>query len=137
MYPPVTSKPKVSRESNFAISTLFESLLIFSAKSPFEVTSPFSRFVTPFNSAFADESLSANGRFQRTFGKLRASVRANLNYSKFNQFVQNSRTVNESFSQTYRAQLRTNFRTAPNVDLSYRYSIQDNNLGANSTKFFT
>ena len=39
-------------------------------------------------------------------------------------------SVNESFSQTYRAQLRTNFRTAPNVDLSYRYSIQDNNLGS-------
>ena len=95
------------------------------------------RVSTPFNSDFADESLSANGRFQRTFGKLRASVRANLNYSKFNQFLQDRRTVNESFSQTYRAQLRTNFRTAPNVDLSYRYSIQDNNLGANATKFFT
>ena len=95
------------------------------------------RVSTPFNSSFADESLTANGRFQRTFGKLRASVRANLNYSKFNQFIQNRRSVNENFSQTYRAQLRTNFRTAPNVDLSYRYRIQDNNLGANSTKFFT
>ncbi len=95
------------------------------------------RVSTPFNSNFADESLSANGRFQRTFGKLRASVRANLNYSKFNQFIQDRPSVNESFSQTYRAQLRTNFRTAPNVDLSYRYSIQDNNLGPNSTKFFT
>jgi len=95
------------------------------------------RVSTPFNSNFADESLSANGRFQRTFGKLRASVRANLNYSKFNQVVQGQPSVNESFSQTYRAQLRTNFRTAPNVDLSYRYSIQDNNLGASTTKFFT
>ena len=95
------------------------------------------RVSTPFNSNFADESLSANGRFQRTFGKLRASVRANLNYSKFNQFIQDRPSVNESFSQTFRAQLRTNFRTAPNVDLSYRYSIQDNNLGPNSTKFFT
>ena len=95
------------------------------------------RVSTPFNSSFADESLTVNGRYQRTFGKLRGSVRANLNYSKFNQFIQDRRSVNESFSQTYRGQLRTNFRTAPNVDLSYRYTIQDNNLGANSTKFFT
>ena len=95
------------------------------------------RVSTPFNSSFADESLTVNGRYQRTFGKLRGSVKANLNYSKFNQFIQDRRSVNESFSQTYRGQLRTNFRTAPNVDLSYRYTIQDNNLGANSTKFFT
>ena len=95
------------------------------------------RVSTPFNSNFADENLSASGRYQRTFGKLRGSVRANLNYSKFNQFIQGRRSVNESFSQTYRAEFRTNFRTSPNVDLSYRYSIQDNNLGANTTKFFT
>ena len=95
------------------------------------------RVSTPFNSPFADESLSANGRFQRTFGKIRGTIRANFNYSKFNQFIQNRRSVNENFSQTYRAQLRTNFRTAPNLDISYRYSIQDNNLGENSTKFFT
>ena len=95
------------------------------------------RVSTPFNSPFADESLSANGRFQRTFGKIRGTIRANFNYSKFNQFIQNRRSVNENFSQTYRAQVRTNFRTAPNLDLSYRYSIQDNNLGENSTKFFT
>ncbi len=95
------------------------------------------RISTPFNSPFADESVSANGRFQRTFGKIRGTIRANFNYSKFNQFIQNRRSVNENFSQTYRAQVRTNFRTAPNLELSYRYSIQDNNLGQNSTKFFT
>ena len=95
------------------------------------------RVSNPFNSSFADESVTANGRFQRTFGKIRASLRGNFNYSKFNQFIQDRRSENETFTQTYRAQIRTNFRTAPNVDLSYRYTIQDNNLGQNSTKFFT
>ena len=95
------------------------------------------RVSTPFNSPFADESMNATGRFQRTFGKIRGTLRANLNYSIFNQFIQNRRSENETFSQTYRAQIRTNFRTAPNLDLSYRYTIQDNNLGQNSTKFFT
>ncbi|WP_372752343.1 outer membrane beta-barrel protein [Mariniflexile sp.] len=88
---------------------------------------------SPFNSAFADESASANGRFQRTFGKLRASLNGNLSYSKFNQFINNTRSINESFSQSYTTQLRTNFKTAPNVELNYRYSIQENN----NTKFYT
>ncbi|MDO5978348.1 TonB-dependent receptor [Flavivirga spongiicola] len=95
------------------------------------------RVSSPFNSGFADESLSASGRFERTFGKLKANVRGNFNYSKYNQFIQNEQSVNESFSQTYRAGLRTNFRKAPNIDIGYRYSIQDNNQGANNTKFFT
>jgi hypothetical protein len=95
------------------------------------------RVSSPFNSPFADESVTANGRFQRTFGKIRGTLRANFNYSKFNQFIQNRRSINENFTQTYRAQVRTNFRTAPNLDVSYRHSIQDNNLGQNSTKFFT
>ena len=95
------------------------------------------RVSTPFNSPFADESMNASGRFQRTFGKIRGTLRANFNYSIFNQFIQNRRSENETFSQTYRAQIRTNFRTAPNLDLSYRYTIQDNNLGQNSTKFYT
>ncbi len=88
---------------------------------------------SPLNSPFADESASANGRFQRTFGKIRASVNGNFNYSKFNQFFQNTPSVNESFSQTYRSEIRTNFKTAPNIEISYRHSIQDNN----NTKFFT
>jgi hypothetical protein len=92
----------------------------------------------PFNSDFADESISASGRFQRTFGKIRGTLNGNFNYSKFNQFIQDSRSVNESFSQTYRAQVRTNFRTAPNVEIGYRYSIQDNQQGrGGETKFFT
>jgi hypothetical protein len=92
---------------------------------------------SPFNSAFADESLSANGRFQRRFGKLQASINGNFNYSKFNQFIQNQRSVNENYSQTYRTELRTNFKNAPNVELGYRYSISDNDQGQSRTKFYT
>ena len=93
---------------------------------------------SPFNSDFADESLSASGRFQRTFGKIRGTLRANFNYSKFNQFIQNTRSVNESFSQNYRAQIRTNFRTAPNVEIGYGHNIQDNTQGrGGNTKFIT
>ncbi|MFC0603925.1 TonB-dependent receptor [Winogradskyella pulchriflava] len=90
-----------------------------------------------FNSGFADESASLFGRVQRTFGKVRASLRANFNYSKINQFVQGTQSVNESFSQTYTPSIRTNFREAPNVSFSYRYSISQNDQGTNTTKFTT
>lgn len=92
---------------------------------------------SPFNSAFADESLTANGRFQRRFGKLQASINGNFNYSKFNQFIQNQRSLNENYNQSYRAEFRTNFRDAPNVEIGYRYSISDNDQGQRRTKYYT
>ncbi|MGC6432129.1 MAG: carboxypeptidase regulatory-like domain-containing protein [Jejuia sp.] len=90
-----------------------------------------------FNSGFTDETLTAFGRFQRTFGKLRASISTRFNYSKFNQFIQNERSVNESFQQTYTPELRTNFREAPNFRVRYRYAVNNNEQGGRSTKFTT
>ena len=90
-----------------------------------------------FNSQFADETASLFGRVQRTFGKIRASVRANINYSKLNQFIQGTQSVNENFTQNYTPEIRTNFREAPNVRLRYGYTITTNDQGTNSTKFIT
>ncbi len=92
-----------------------------------------------FNSQFADESASLFGRVERTFGKIRARLGANFNYSKFNQFIQTTTraSVNESFTQTYTPEIRTNFREAPNVRLRYRHTIRNNDQGTGSTKFVT
>lgn len=95
------------------------------------------RTSTFFNSQFADESASLFGRVQRTFGKIRASIRANFNYSKNNQFIQGSQSLNESFTQNYTPEIRTNFREAPNVRLRYGYTVRNNDQGSNSTKFIT
>ncbi|PTM07842.1 MAG: TonB-dependent receptor [Bacteroidetes bacterium] len=96
------------------------------------------RTSTFFNSQFADESASVFGRVQRTFGKIRASIRANFNYSLNNQFIQERQSVvNESFTQSYTPELRTNFREAPNVRLRYSYTVRNNDQGDNSTKFIT
>ena len=89
------------------------------------------------NSNFADETVTAFGRIQRTFGKLRASLRTTFNYSKFNQFVEGERNLNEGFTQSYTPELRTNFRTAPNVRLRYNYRVSDNKQGDRETKFTT
>ena len=92
---------------------------------------------TFFNSNFADENVSAFGRVQRTFGKIRATLNANFNYSKINQFIENRQSVNEGFTQSYTPGLRTNFKIAPNVRVRYRYSISTNNQGTNTTTFYT
>jgi hypothetical protein len=92
---------------------------------------------TFFNSSFADENVSAFGRIQRTFGKIRTTLNTNFNYSKINQFIQNRQSVYESFTQSYTPGLRTNFRVAPNVSIKYRHSITTNNQGATKTRFYT
>lgn len=92
---------------------------------------------TFFNSSFADENASAFGRIQRTFGKVRASLNVNFNYSKINQFIQNRKSLNERFTQNYRPGLRTNFKIAPNISINYQYSISTNNQGTSKTTFYT
>ncbi|MBE15447.1 MAG: TonB-dependent receptor, partial [Cytophagaceae bacterium] len=95
------------------------------------------RTSTFFNSSFADENVNVFGRVQRTFGKIRASLRASFNYSKINQFIQEQQSLNEGYTQTYTPSIRTNYREAPNVSVSYRYSVTDNNQGGRKTTFIT
>jgi hypothetical protein len=95
------------------------------------------RTSTFFNSNFADENVSVSGRVQRTFGKLRASLSTRFNYSKINQFIQGDRSINESYTQSYTPELRTNFKIAPNVTLRYQYSVADNIQGDRKTQFVT
>jgi len=92
---------------------------------------------TFFNSNFADENVSAFGRIQRTFGKIQATLNTSFNYNKINQFIQNRQSVNEGFIQSYTPGLRTNFKIAPNVRVSYRHSISTNNQGTSKTIFYT
>ena len=93
------------------------------------------RTSTFFNSSFADENANIFGRIQRTFGKIRASFNAGLNYSKINQFIQNQVSVNEGITQTYTPGIRTNFKVAPNVSFNYRYGVTTNNQGSRKTTF--
>ncbi len=95
------------------------------------------RVSTPFNSNFADESLMVRGRFERNFGKIKTSIGGNFTYSKFNQFVNNEQNVNESFTQSYRTRISTNFRKAPNFDFGYNLTVNNYDQGAGSNKFYT
>tara|TARA_Y200000002_G_scaffold383266_1_gene404602 strand:- start:3900 stop:6587 length:2688 start_codon:yes stop_codon:yes gene_type:complete len=93
----------------------------------------------PFNSSFADENLSIFGRYQRSYGKIRGTLGANLNLSKFNQFIRDTSapSLNETFSQSFNTSLRTLFKNAPNVEAGMKYSISETNIGSLETKYFT
>jgi hypothetical protein len=95
------------------------------------------RTSTFFNSNFSDENVNIFGRVQRTFGKIRTSLNASFNYSKINQFIQGLESFNERYTQTFTPGVRTNFKIAPNVSLTYRYSVTKNNQGSRETNFVT
>jgi hypothetical protein len=89
---------------------------------------------SPFNSDFADETLSGNGSYGRSFLKnYKASLGANLNWSKFNNIQNNVLSTNESFTQSYTLKASTNFKNMPNLELGYNVVKNDYN---NST-FYT
>lgn len=91
----------------------------------------------PFNSGFADESLTGSFSISKSFRKLRASFRTTQNYSKFNQVVNENRAITKSYRQSYVPELRSNFREAPNFSIRYSYSINNTNQGTSSNKNFT
>ncbi len=109
----------------------------FPLNSDQEFIQTINRISTPFNSNFADETLTANGRFERRFGKIKGSLGGNFSYAKFNQFVNNTRSINESFTQSYRTRISTFFKTAPNIEFGYNVTINDYEQGGGRTKYYT
>jgi Outer membrane protein beta-barrel family/CarboxypepD_reg-like domain len=91
------------------------------------------------NSGFADQALTANAGYNRSFARYyKASVTANIGWNKYNnfRFDNNSsgeevsiddalRQVNEQFTQTYTASFGTNYKTWPNLELGYSVNIND------------
>ncbi|MES2804552.1 MAG: carboxypeptidase-like regulatory domain-containing protein, partial [Bacteroidota bacterium] len=89
---------------------------------------------SPFNSDFADETLSGNGSYGRSFLKnYKASLGANLNWSKFNNIQNNVLSTNESFTQSYTLKASTNYKNMPNLELGYNIVTND----YNNTTFYT
>ncbi|MCC9074433.1 carboxypeptidase-like regulatory domain-containing protein [Flavobacterium sp. F-65] len=94
---------------------------------------------TPYNSNFADESLTGSGGYGRSFGMYKASVSLNLTWSKFNnvRIDQNTQQENfnstESFTQSYTSKVATNYKEWPNLEVGYTLAMND----YNKTTFFT
>ncbi|WP_076549569.1 TonB-dependent receptor [Maribacter ulvicola] len=89
------------------------------------------------NSNFDDESLSASGKYERTLGKIKASVQGSLGWSTTNNLVDNAQRTSNSLTQNYRGALSTNFKNAPNLELGYRYTVNNYENGNLETTFYT
>lgn len=92
---------------------------------------------TTINSNLEDETLSGNANFQRTFGRIKVTGRVGLNYANTYNIINDARQNSKSFTQNYTASVGTSFTKAPNLELGYRYAVNDYNTGAAETTFFT
>ncbi|WP_299109032.1 TonB-dependent receptor [uncultured Tenacibaculum sp.] len=101
------------------------------------------RVSSSINSAFPDETIAANGRFEKSFRKFKVSLGGNVSYSKSNNIFINPQTlvaenrVSKSFNQSYRTKFSTNFREAPNFDIGYNFSINNYDQGNSNNTFTT
>ncbi|MEP2239752.1 MAG: TonB-dependent receptor [Maribacter sp.] len=95
------------------------------------------RVSSTINSNFDDESLTASGKYERTFGKIKASVQGNLGWSTTNNLVDDEQRTSNSLTQNYTGALSTNFKNAPNLELGYRYTVNNYENGDLETTFFT
>ncbi len=82
------------------------------------------QFSTPYNSNFADETLSGMGSYGRSFHKnYKASTNVSFNWAKFNNIQNSLASTTESFTQNYTVKASTNFKNMPNIELGYNYLI--------------
>ncbi|MDY8136543.1 outer membrane beta-barrel protein [Aquimarina sp. 2201CG5-10] len=124
----------------FNYTNIFASVNYSNRRNPIKNTSVINginRVNTPVNSNLADQVLSANGRFSRTFGKIKGNLNANFSWSSFNNIVNNLPSESISLTQTYRTQWSTNFKKGPNFDLGYSISVNDYDNNGTQNTFYT
>lgn len=96
------------------------------------------QFSRPLNLFYADESLSGNGQYGRSFLRYyKASLTASVNWSKVNNLFAGQRDTRESFSQNYTVTASTNYRKFPNLEVGYTLTMNyyDQNTFTNESPF--
>ncbi|MEM7185114.1 MAG: carboxypeptidase regulatory-like domain-containing protein [Bacteroidota bacterium] len=103
------------------------------------------------DSNFPDETLSANLRASKRIKKLQFSASGNIALNQSNNIIQdrvfddmgNVTALNEtvqqskSFTQNYRASVRSSFRYWPNFEVGYNYTVNKYDNGGLEQTFFT
>lgn len=92
---------------------------------------------TATNSNFPRDIYTASGRIDKRSKNLKGGLSINYNFSDFNNVINDTPTESSNFTQRYRANVATNFRDKPNVEIGYTYSIRDYKTGDVQSKFFT
>ncbi|MCM4157771.1 carboxypeptidase regulatory-like domain-containing protein [Gramella sp. AN32] len=89
------------------------------------------------NSDFVDETLSANGSFQKKFRKYSANLKSNISLSTLNLVVNGQNRESENFTQNYEGSLETNFKSSPNFEIGYNFSNNTYKNGDLESTFLT
>ncbi|MFD0993740.1 carboxypeptidase-like regulatory domain-containing protein [Tenacibaculum geojense] len=98
---------------------------------------------TSINSVFPDETIAANADFQKSYRKFKVTLGGNVSYSVSNNLFfspisgENENRESNSFTQSYRTRLSSNFRNAPNFDVGYNVSINKYDQGGIINQFTT
>ncbi|MGB2164944.1 MAG: TonB-dependent receptor, partial [Flavobacteriaceae bacterium] len=89
------------------------------------------------NSNFPRAIYNASGRIDKRTKNFKGGLNVNFNFSDFNNVINDTPTASSNFTQRYRANIATNFRDKPNIEIGYTYSIRDYKTGTVQNKFFT
>ncbi|MFT7350482.1 MAG: hypothetical protein ACI9XR_000184 [Flavobacterium sp.] len=92
----------------------------------------------PFNSPFADESISANANYGRSFLKnYKANARVGFSRNLFNNQLAGVNNISKSYTQNYTVSASTNYKKLPNLEVGYNITVNEYNNANGITKFFT
>ncbi|MBT8384892.1 MAG: TonB-dependent receptor, partial [Bacteroidia bacterium] len=95
------------------------------------------RISFPINSEFADETLSANFRYGKTYSKFKTNFSANVSNSIFNNIVNNEQIKSKTLTHSYQGSVATKFKDAPNFEIGYQKSFTDySNTGSTTDRPF-
>ena len=92
---------------------------------------------TPINSILTDESLNGVFRWDKTIGKYKVNLSANVSWLNNFNVVDNKITESESLTQGYKASVLTNFKKGPNFEVGYRRAISDFKNSVTKNTFYT
>ncbi len=89
------------------------------------------------NSNFPDETFSGFGQFSKRIKKIKFNTSARISYSTTFNTINTTLTESTSFTQNYKASLRSNFNDWPNFEVGYNAIINDYDNGGLSQVFYT
>ncbi|SEB45766.1 CarboxypepD_reg-like domain-containing protein [Tenacibaculum sp. MAR_2009_124] len=92
---------------------------------------------TPINSIVTDESLNGIFRWDKTMGKYKVNLNANVSWLNNFNLVNGEITESESLTQRYKASVLTNFKKGPNFEVGYQRAISDFTNSGTKNTFYT
>ncbi len=93
--------------------------------------------IANIDSNFPDETFSGSASFSKRIKKIQFKLNANLAYNKAFNTINTSIRKSESFTQSYRSSLLSNFKDLPNFEVGYRLTINNYDNGGLKQIFYT